>query len=42
MVGLGMYVADVIAWLKKDGERYQTQANRLLRERMLAVGLVRA
>jgi uncharacterized protein (DUF4415 family) len=28
--------ADVIAWLKKDGEGYQTRANRLLRERMLA------
>ncbi len=27
--------ADVIAWLKKDGEGYQTRANRLLRERML-------
>lgn len=28
--------ADVIVWLKKDGEGYQTRANRLLRERMLA------
>ena len=28
--------ADVIAWLKKDGEGYQTRANRILRERMLA------
>jgi uncharacterized protein (DUF4415 family) len=28
--------ADVIAWLKKDGEGYQTRANRLLREQMLA------
>jgi uncharacterized protein (DUF4415 family) len=28
--------ADVIAWLKKDGEGYQTRANRMLRERMLA------
>ena len=28
--------ADVIAWLKKDGEGYQTRANRLLREKMLA------
>lgn len=28
--------ADVIEWLKKDGEGYQTRANRLLRERMLA------
>jgi uncharacterized protein (DUF4415 family) len=27
--------ADVIAWLKKDGEGYQTRANRILRERML-------
>ena len=28
--------ADVIAWLKKDGDGYQTRANQLLRERMLA------
>jgi len=28
--------ADVIAWLKKDGEGYQTRTNRLLREKMLA------
>ena len=28
--------ADVIAWLKKDGQGYQTRANRVLRERMLA------
>ena len=28
--------ADVIAWLKKDGEGYQARANQLLRERMLA------
>ena len=27
--------ADVIAWLKKDGDGYQTRANRMLRERML-------
>jgi len=27
--------ADVLAWLKKDGEGYQTRANKLLRERML-------
>jgi uncharacterized protein (DUF4415 family) len=27
--------ADVIAWLKKDGQGYQTRANRMLRERML-------
>jgi uncharacterized protein (DUF4415 family) len=28
--------ADVIEWLKKDGEGYQTRANNMLRERMLA------
>jgi uncharacterized protein (DUF4415 family) len=28
--------ADVIAWLKKDGGGYQTRANQMLRERMLA------
>jgi len=27
--------ADVIEWLKKDGEGYQTRANRMLREMML-------
>jgi len=27
--------ADVLAWLKKAGEGYQTRANRILRERML-------
>jgi uncharacterized protein (DUF4415 family) len=27
--------ADVIAWLKKDGDGYQTRANQMLRERML-------
>jgi uncharacterized protein (DUF4415 family) len=27
--------ADVIDWLKKDGEGYQTRANQMLRERML-------
>jgi uncharacterized protein (DUF4415 family) len=27
--------ADVVAWLKKDGEGYQTRANLMLRERML-------
>ncbi|MBW4039686.1 MAG: BrnA antitoxin family protein [Acidobacteria bacterium] len=27
--------ADVLAWLKKDGEGYQTRANQMLRERML-------
>jgi uncharacterized protein (DUF4415 family) len=27
--------ADVIAWLKKDGEGYQTRANQMLRERMM-------
>ncbi len=28
--------ADVLAWLKKDGEGYQTRVNQMLRERMLA------
>ncbi len=28
--------ADVIAWLKKDGKGYQTRANRVLREKMMA------
>lgn len=28
--------ADVIAWLKSSGKGYQTRANRLLREKMLA------
>jgi uncharacterized protein (DUF4415 family) len=28
--------ADVIAWLRKAGKGYQTRANRILRERMLA------
>lgn len=28
--------ADVIAWLRKSGRGYQTRANRILRERMLA------
>jgi uncharacterized protein (DUF4415 family) len=27
--------ADVLAWLKKDGDGYQTRVNRMLRERML-------
>jgi uncharacterized protein (DUF4415 family) len=27
--------SDVVAWLKKDGEGYQTRANQMLRERML-------
>ena len=27
--------ADVLAWLKKDGQGYQTRANQMLRERML-------
>ncbi len=27
--------ADVIAWLKKDGDGYQTRVNRMLREKML-------
>jgi uncharacterized protein (DUF4415 family) len=26
--------ADVLAWLKKDGDGYQTRANQMLRERM--------
>ena len=28
--------ADVVAWLKKPGKGYQTRANHILRERMLA------
>jgi uncharacterized protein (DUF4415 family) len=28
--------ADLIAWLKKDGEGYQTRANKMLRELMVA------
>jgi uncharacterized protein (DUF4415 family) len=28
--------ADVVAWLKKAGRGYQTRANRILRQRMLA------
>ncbi len=28
--------ADVIAWLRKSGKGYQTRANSILRERMLA------
>ena len=27
--------ADVVEWLKKDGDGYQTRANQMLRERML-------
>jgi uncharacterized protein (DUF4415 family) len=27
--------ADVIAWLKKDGDGYQTRVNQMLREKML-------
>jgi uncharacterized protein (DUF4415 family) len=27
--------ADVPAWLKKDGQGYQTRVNRMLRERMM-------
>ena len=27
--------ADVIAWLKKDGQGYQTRVNQMLRDRML-------
>ena len=30
--------ADVIAWLKKQGKGYQTRANRILRQHMLADG----
>lgn len=28
--------ADIVAWLKKAGKGYQTRANHILRERMLA------
>ena len=28
--------ADVVAWLRRKGRGYQTRANRILRERMLA------
>jgi uncharacterized protein (DUF4415 family) len=28
--------ADVVAWLRKAGKGYQTRANRILRQRMLA------
>jgi uncharacterized protein (DUF4415 family) len=27
--------ADVLAWLKKDGQGYRTRVNQMLRERML-------
>lgn len=27
--------ADLLAWLKKDGQGYQTRVNQMLRERML-------
>jgi uncharacterized protein (DUF4415 family) len=27
--------ADVLAWLKKDGQGYQTRVNRMLREWMM-------
>jgi uncharacterized protein (DUF4415 family) len=30
--------ADVVAWLKKPGKGYQTRANYILRERMMAQG----
>jgi uncharacterized protein (DUF4415 family) len=30
--------ADVVAWLKEPGRGYQTRANHILRERMLAQG----
>jgi uncharacterized protein (DUF4415 family) len=36
LAGLSLRLdADVIAWLKKDGQGYQTRANQMLRERML-------
>jgi len=28
--------ADVLAWLKKDGDGYQTRVNQMLRERMMS------
>jgi uncharacterized protein (DUF4415 family) len=34
--------ADVVAWLKREGGGYQTRANRILRERMLAESRKRA
>jgi uncharacterized protein (DUF4415 family) len=34
--------ADVVAWLKREGSGYQTRANRILRERMLAESRKRA
>ncbi len=34
--------ADIVAWLKKPGKGYQTRANRILRERMLAENRKRA
>ena len=33
--GWGGLDADGFAWLKKDGQGYQTRVNRMLRERML-------
>jgi uncharacterized protein (DUF4415 family) len=33
---------DVVAWLKREGSGYQTRANRILRERMLAESRKRA
>ena len=34
--------ADVVAWLKREGNGYQTRATRILRERMLAESRKRA
>jgi len=34
--------ADVVAWLKQGGKGYQTRANRILRQRMLAEVRTRA
>jgi uncharacterized protein (DUF4415 family) len=34
--------SDIVAWLKKPGRGYQTRANRILREQMLAEGKKRA
>lgn len=34
--------SDIVAWLKKPGRGYQTRANRILREQMLAENRKRA
>jgi uncharacterized protein (DUF4415 family) len=34
--------SDIVAWLKKPGRGYQTRANRILREQMLAESRKRA